>query len=86
MIWRRWQVPGQAPRLGLVSYLVLFFALCVVFLHAYELYLSLIRNHPTVLSRLVICQGDGKMESVLDNGHFVRSKFGRDAGFWRLYN
>lgn len=42
------------------------------------------QNRPTYISRLVLCQRDGKMESVLDNGHFVRSKFGRDAGFWLL--
>lgn len=45
-----------------------------------------LRIFPADMSRLVICQRDGKMKFVLDNGHFVRSKFGRDAGFWRSYN
>jgi len=39
------------------------------------------RKSLPLMSRLVICQRDGKMKSVLDNRHFVRSKFGRDAGF-----
>lgn len=44
------------------------------------------QNRLTDMSRLVICQRDGRMESVLDNRHFVRLKFGRDAGFWRSTN
>lgn len=38
------------------------------------------------MSRLVIHQRDGRMQSVLGNRHFVRSKFGSDAGFWRSSN
>lgn len=30
------------------------------------------KNHPTTMSILVMYGGGGKMQSVLDNGHFVR--------------
>lgn len=38
-------------------------------------------KNPMDRFRLEICQGDGKMQDVLDNGHFVRLRFGIDAGF-----